>query len=101
MEFRSDFSLPPTAYSRYLQLRHTAAAQFGLCNVAIQPSPLERLLPDPSHSKLTSTYYSSLLHSATDRLNLMELKWRSDILELTEEIWQEILPLQVPTVISS
>lgn len=99
-EFCRDFNLPPTAYFRYLQLRHNAAAQIGLRNVSIQTSPLERQLTDPSHSKLISTYYASLLHSTTDGLNSTEVKWCSDIPELTEEIWQEILPLQVPGVIS-
>lgn len=68
-------------------------------NISMQPSPLEHLLTQPSHS----TYYLSLLHllHSIDRLSLTELKWHSDITELTEEICQEILPLQVPTVISS
>lgn len=67
----------------------------------MQLSALEKLLCDPSHSKRISTYYSLLLHSTTDRLRITESQWRVDIPELTEEMWQELLPLQVPIVISS
>lgn len=62
---------------------------------------MECLLNDPFHSKHISTYYSSLLHSKTDRLDNTETRWRLDIPEITEEVWQEIFPLQVPMVISS
>lgn len=53
----------------------------------IQPSLLEPLLTDPSHTKLAPTYYKTLLHSMTTRICTTENKWRSDILELTEDIW--------------
>lgn len=88
-EFRQDYKLPRTAYFLYLQICHTAATQFGLRNITI------------SHTKLVSTYYRSLLHSTTHRLSSKANKWRADIPELTEDIWQEVLPLQVPSVISS
>ena len=100
-EFRRDYNLPRTAYFLYLQIRHTAATQFGLRNIVVQLSRLERLLTDPSHTKLVSTYYGSLLHTTTQRLSKAAASWRADIPELTEEIWQEVLPLQVPSVISS
>lgn len=101
MELQREFGLLRTAYFQYLQIRHTAAAQFGLHNTEMQSSQLELLLTDPSHIKLISSYYKTLLHSTTTRLTAIEHKWRSDIPELTEEKWGETLPLQVPSVISS
>lgn len=77
------------AYFRYLQLRHTAAAQFGLSNVSLQPTALEKLLCDRTHSKIIST--TSLLHSKTTRLQSTETDWRADIPDLTEEVRQELL----------
>lgn len=100
-EFRQDYQLPRTAYFLYLQIRHTATTQFGLRNMTVRLSPLEQLLIDPSHDKLISTYYKTLLHTTTHRLSNTLNKWKADIPELTEGIWQDILPLQVPSVISS
>lgn len=100
-EFRQDYQLPRTAYFLYLQIRHTATTQFGLRNMTVRLSPLEQLLIDPSHDKLISTYYKTLLHTTTHRLSNTLNKWKADIPELTEDIWQDILPLQVPSVVSS
>lgn len=90
----------PQLISLY-EIRHAAVAQFGLRNEDILPSPLERLLTDPSHTKLVSTYYRSFLHSTTIRTQTTKNRWCSDIPELTEDIWLEVLPLQVSSVISS
>lgn len=73
-EFLRDYGLPPTAYFQYLHIRHTATTQFGLRNIDIQPSPLKRLLTDPSYTKLLSTYYKNCLHSTTNRICIKESK---------------------------
>lgn len=71
-DFCRDFGLPSTAYFQYMQIRHTAAAH--------QPSPLECLLIDPSHTKLVSTYYKSPLYSSANRTRNTESRWRSTTL---------------------
>lgn len=52
-------------------------------------------------SLILNLFLHNILPYFTRRLIFTESRWCADIPELTEEVWQEILPLQVPTVISS
>ena len=42
-EFQRDFGLPHTAYFQYLQIRHTAAAKFGLQKIGDANFPTGKL----------------------------------------------------------
>lgn len=59
------------------------------------------MLSQSDHSKLISTYYNSLIHTTTKRLEQTAADWRWALPELTVQVWQEVLPLQSPMVISS
>lgn len=85
-----------TAYFRYIQLRHTAEAQFGLINVSLKPFKLENVICDPSHNKLVSTYYLSLLHSKTEGLWLHNLAGERMFRALLKKCGRKFSPYRFP-----
>lgn len=88
-DFQHDYNIPNTAYFRRIQIRHMAPAQFELLNVSFQISKLEQSLPQFGHSKLTSTYYPSLLHSRTYRT---KFNWRQEYLILQRKCGRKSYP---------
>lgn len=90
-DLQLEFKIPNKHFYSYLQLRHVVVAQFGLTEVSLSSSRLEKLLFGDDHSKLISRYYSLLLTSSSQRMEKIARQWTSDIPTPTDEIWSEVV----------
>lgn len=99
-ELRRTFDLPASFHFRYCQLRHALASQFPN-PVTLESDSIERLLTSRVMGKaLSSLYLQPTVAHDTDTLITLS-KWRDDIPNLDEDIWEEIVSVYIPSMIAS
>lgn len=100
-DLQIEYKLPNTLFFCYLQLLHAVAAQFGLREVGLSPSRMEKLLFEKGNFKLISKYCFTLLTSSSPRMERVAAQWKVDIPSLIEESWSEVMESLLPSVISA
>lgn len=100
LELRQAFNLPRSFQFRYWQLRHALTAQFP-GPITLNSDSIERLLTSELLLKPLSTIYMYLTVAYDTDTSHVLAKWREDIPNLDEDIWEECVSTFISSMIAS